>query len=372
MQRLTAPTSVRQTAAAAALRGFSLVELMVAMTLSLILLGGVIAIFSSSRSTYETTDRLSRIQESGRFALDSMVRDLRATGFIGCSQLAQFTNTLKTPTNVFWNFANSVQGYDGQGSAWVPAIDATIFTAPTPITNTDILVARVPRPGARQVRVMTTLAATTDPVVVDPDLQANFKANDILMISDCNARAVFEVTAVNANSLAHAESNATRITGSPTSDPATPGNISNDLLNAYVGSNALGGAEVVPMQTVIYYLARRNGATGDVPPSLFRRVAGLPAEELVEGVENMQLAFGETTGANAVTYRKASAVTNWNNVVSVNIALLVRSLSAYGTDRDQSTYDLIDATLGTRVPAPNDRHMRQVFATTVSLRNTTL
>ena len=66
-------------------RGFSLTELMVAMTLSLILLGGVIAVFSSARTTYETTDRLSRIQESGRFALDSMVTDLRATGFIGCS-----------------------------------------------------------------------------------------------------------------------------------------------------------------------------------------------------------------------------------------------------------------------------------------------
>ena len=363
MQSVVARKHAQPVAAPAQLRGFSLIELMVAMTLSLILLGGVIAIFSSSRATYETTDRLSRIQESGRFALDSMVRDLRATGFIGCSQLANFTNTLKTPSNVFWDFGTSVQGFDGQGSAWVPGIDTTVITAPAPTTNTDILVARIPLPGARQVRVMSNLAATTDPVVVDPGLQANFKAQDILMISDCNARAVFEVTAVNANQLSHATSNATA---------STPGNATGNLGYAYFGDNDQGGAEVVPMQTVIYYIGTRTGAPAGTPPSLFRRVAGINAEELVEGVENMQLAFGQATGAGTVTYRKAANVTNWNNVVSVNIALLVRSQSQYGTDRDQATYDLIDSTLGTRVPAANDRHMRQVFATTVSLRNTTL
>jgi type IV pilus assembly protein PilW len=125
------------------------------------------------------------------------------------------------------------------------------------------------------------------------------------------------------------------------------------------------------VQTVIYYLARRSDAPAGAPPSLWRRSGSNAAEELVEGVENMQLAFGQTMG-NLVSYRKADAITDWNAVVSVNIALLVRSQSEYGTDRDQATYDLINPTLGTRVPAPNDRHLRQVFATTVSLRNQTL
>lgn len=344
-------------------RGFSLVELMVALTLSLILLGGVIAIFTSSRATYETTDRLSRIQESGRFALDSMVRDLRSTGFIGCAQSAPFTNALRTPTSVLWNFAVPVQGHDGQGTLWVPGIDTAVIASPSPTTNTDVLVTRIPRPGARQIRVMNSLVAPTDPVVVDADLASNIKVNDVLMISDCNARAVFEVSAITSNSLTHAVSAATA---------TSPGNLSADIGYAYTGSTSKGGAEVLPMQTVIYYVGKLTTAPAAQPPSLWRRVPGSAPEELVEGVENMQLAFGETTGSGAVTYRKASAVTNWNNVVSVNIALLVRSQSEYGTDRDQATYDLIDATLGARVPAANDRHLRQVFATTVSLRNQTL
>ena len=51
-------------------RGFSVIELMVAMAISLLLLGGVISIFVSSKSSYETNERLSRIQENGRFALN--------------------------------------------------------------------------------------------------------------------------------------------------------------------------------------------------------------------------------------------------------------------------------------------------------------
>lgn len=344
------------------MHGFSLVELMVAMTLSLILLGGVIAIFSSSRATYETTDRLSRIQESGRFALESMVRDLRSTGFIGCSQSAPFTSTLKTPTSVFWNFAVPVQGFDGQASAWAPALETGLINSATATPATDILAVRIPRPGSRQVRVMKSLTAPTDVVTVDADLKDGFKVNDVIMISDCNARAVFEITAISSNELTHAVSNATG---------NSPGNVSADLGYAYVGSSPLGGAEVVPMQTVVYFLGKATGAAAAAPPSLWRRVAGANSEELVEGVENMQLAFGETTGG-SVTYRKANDVTNWSNVVSVNIALLVRSQSEYGTDRDVATYDLISSTLGARITSPNDRHLRQVFATTVSLRNSTL
>jgi type IV pilus assembly protein PilW len=342
--------------------GFSLVELMVAMTLSLILLGGVIAVFSSARTTYETTDRLSRIQESGRFALDSMVRDVRATGFIGCSQLAQFRSTLNSADTLLWNFARPVEGFDGQASTWVPAsgTDATLLSSLTPIPDTDVLVVRIPRPGTDVARLAVRMTATNDPVTVEAAVQSMFNVGDIVMINDCTERAVFQVTSMNGNQLQHA-----------TSGSIIPGNADADLRYAYGDTTFQGGAEAIPVQTVIYYLARRSDAPADSPPSLWRRMGGNVAEELVEGVENMQLAFGQTTG-NLVSYRKADAITDWNAVVSVNIALLVRSQSEYGTDRDQATYDLISPTLGTRVPAPNDRHLRQVFATAVSLRNQTL
>lgn len=61
--------------------GFSLIELMIAMSLGLILIGGVISVFLASSQTYRLQDAMFRVQESGRFALDIMLRDLRDAGF---------------------------------------------------------------------------------------------------------------------------------------------------------------------------------------------------------------------------------------------------------------------------------------------------
>lgn len=61
--------------------GFSLIELMIAMTLSLMLLGAVIQVFLSSKLTSELSDDISRIQENGRFSLEFLSRDIRMAGY---------------------------------------------------------------------------------------------------------------------------------------------------------------------------------------------------------------------------------------------------------------------------------------------------
>jgi type IV pilus assembly protein PilW len=101
--------------------------------------------------------------------------------------------------------------------------------------------------------------------------------------------------------------------------------------------------------------------------SLWRKVGNAAPEELVEGVQQMQLQFGVDTTGDAVvdSYVDANAVTNWANVYSVSIAMLVRSLEQYDTDRDKRAYTLLNVT----VPAANDRYMREVFTTTANIRN---
>lgn len=64
-----------------AVRGFTLIELMVAMVLSLFLIGGVILMYTSSKAAYIDSNQLSRMQENVRFASDYMVRDIRNAGF---------------------------------------------------------------------------------------------------------------------------------------------------------------------------------------------------------------------------------------------------------------------------------------------------
>ena len=85
----TPQTIVRQT-------GMTLIELMIAMTLSLILLAGVLQIFIGNKQTYNVQDAMARLQESGRFATRFITKDLRMAGFTGC---ASIDNDI-TPTNM--------------------------------------------------------------------------------------------------------------------------------------------------------------------------------------------------------------------------------------------------------------------------------
>lgn len=352
------------------MRGFSLVELMVAMALSLVLLGGVLAIFASSKKTYETTDRLSRIQESGRYALDTIVRDLRTAGYIGCMQRATFVSTLNNANTLLWNFQFPVQGFDAQDDAWLPALDTSVAVDATALTDAgDALVIRGPRSEVEPLRIAASMTDPTSDVVIEDTDPASIEAGDIVQASDCGGRTVFQVTANDDGTLSHGIT-----TPAPKDRDALPGNSKVDLdytFTAGTPDGKRGSGELVAMRSVVYFL--RPSLADATVPALWRRVGGSDgAEEVVEGVENMQFQFGEdTNGDNVVAasdYRTANAVVRWDRVISVRVALLVRSLSAYGTDLDSDNYDVLEQSIKT----PNDRHLRQVFSTTVTIRNSAI
>lgn len=342
--------------------GFSIVELLVAMAISLILLGGVVTIYSSSKSTYEVVDRVSRVQENGRFALDAIVRDLRSAGYIGCSRAENvtFTNALRSSTQLSWNFADGVVGHEySSGTTWVPGLDAGLSSATTGTYGSDALVLRVPVQGgaAGALRLTQKMSSSTDTLKIaavgssvlgplEPDKQ-------VIMVADCHARSVFEITSYTKTTgvIQHAVSD-------PTS--STPGNETDNIGHAYEINS-----QIVPMRTVAYYI----GSSSPGRIGLWRKIGAGTPEELVEGVERMELRFGFDTNADRIAdeYRTANDVTNWGNVISVSIALLARSPEQYGT-ADTANYVLLDQTF----TAPGDRYMRQVFTTTVTLRNRAL
>ena len=63
--------------------GMTLIELMVAMSIGLFLTGGALYIYSQSKNTYRSSDSLSRLQESARFALDTIEPDIRLARYWG-------------------------------------------------------------------------------------------------------------------------------------------------------------------------------------------------------------------------------------------------------------------------------------------------
>lgn len=65
-------------------KGLSLIELMVAILISSVLLLGVVELFLSTFRTDRTSTELSRVQESGRVAMELISREIRRAGYQGC------------------------------------------------------------------------------------------------------------------------------------------------------------------------------------------------------------------------------------------------------------------------------------------------
>jgi len=61
--------------------GVTLVELMIAIALSMTLMAASLQFIVSTRQTYELNDDISRVQENGRIALDILVKDLQMAGY---------------------------------------------------------------------------------------------------------------------------------------------------------------------------------------------------------------------------------------------------------------------------------------------------
>src|SRR3569623_604732 len=87
-------------------QGLTLVELMVAITLGLIVTAGIIQVFVGIKKTYSVEESLSRLQESGRLALEFLSNDLRMTSYWGCQPYAaNVTNLLNSAGIGYINYA---------------------------------------------------------------------------------------------------------------------------------------------------------------------------------------------------------------------------------------------------------------------------
>jgi type IV pilus assembly protein PilW len=88
-------------------RGFTLIELMVAVTIGLLLTIVVANLFIGTRATYQTTDEISRMQENIRFAYQLLSRTIHIAGYRSAPN--SFANQVFGAANV------AVTGTEGGG-----------------------------------------------------------------------------------------------------------------------------------------------------------------------------------------------------------------------------------------------------------------
>ena len=66
------------------IRGFGLIELLIALALSLVVVLGVAQIFIAAKNTYVSQNASANMQEDARFVLSKMIQEIRMVGMFGC------------------------------------------------------------------------------------------------------------------------------------------------------------------------------------------------------------------------------------------------------------------------------------------------
>lgn len=84
------------------MQGMTLVELMIAITLGLLVMGAAIGIFISNRQVYRAAENLNRVQEGGRVSFELMARDIREAAGNPCVNNVPLVNVVNGGTGNWW------------------------------------------------------------------------------------------------------------------------------------------------------------------------------------------------------------------------------------------------------------------------------
>lgn len=365
--------------------GYTLVELLVAMALSLFLMGGVIQVVVGSRQTFLLQEEIAQIQENARFATNFISEDIQAAGYFGaCSgQVPNIANTITGDNGL--TQGGGIEGFEGGASVFPAYINA--------INNTDAMILRHGESSgsfgvAAQNGVSIHLAALH-----------NFTACDVVMASNtsCDQVSIFLLNNANPANVTLVHNTGAVCAPAANCNTSLFGNYNCNNQAGATNTNLSPDTEVVRFVANAYYIG--ISAMGNGIPALFRArlgAAGIVTDELVQGVADMEILYGIDTGVGPVAgvaptggigvqqdgianrYLRAdqidlvaalpataSAASNWvgwDRVVSVRISLLMRSILV--------TQATAVASMGLEnTPLAPDRFMYQQVSTTVELRN---
>jgi type IV pilus assembly protein PilW len=149
--------------------------------------------------------------------------------------------------------------------------------------------------------------------------------------------------------------------------------INTDCTGQEIRDECKAGNAVNSVGTLIYNSFYVQQAAGEEPRLMCAGSVGADPVVLAEGVEEIQFLYGVDTDQDKRHNQYFSAaqlnagVASWGNVVSVKVAILIRSINQIKPASMPASYQLLD-----RVVATNDRYHRAVFSAEVPLRNAQL
>jgi type IV pilus assembly protein PilW len=321
--------------------GFTLIEMMIAVTVGLFILGAVSAVAINSARSSRANDRTSELQTNGRYALDVLRRDVQHAGQSGLTPpqtlsngffqvapgvnvtndcWAGFSFQLNQPV---WGLNNTNNDATGNVSACIPNANYSAATDVLAIRYADMNALTVP------------VAAPTTAPTAAPVSAVN---NDIYFRSAYDASRLFQIGIANPTAIGN-------------------GPMQDQLLKSYV-----------------YYIGP-NTAANDGIPALYRlslRAGAMTPELVSSGIENLQVRYGVLDSAGNTQFLDANNVTvaNWPLVNSVRVWLLARNS---GSERNETYSNTTSYPMGdvnfTPTVGTNDQFRRQLYTATIQLRN---
>jgi type IV pilus assembly protein PilW len=333
-----------QRATSRAIRGFTLVELMVGITLGLLVLAVISTVFLNVSNNRREIERTGRQVENGRFAMQLLADDLVNAGYFGEFDPRDVGLPAAKPDPCSIDVADMknmpmmhVQGYTA--AAVKPSCVADV------------------RPGTAAIAVRRTATCIAD----DANCDAAVAGQIYMQSSLCNAE------------LANPPlSSHYTVAANPGAGPPVFTLRQHDCNT------------VAPLRSYlmhVYFIANNN-RPGDGVPTLKRAELGANGRfsivPLVEGIENLQFEYGLDTDGDSVpdavtsdpsTYNGCAAdpcyIANWANAMTVKVHLLSRATETTAGYVDAKTYPLGPVTAGPL----GDGYKRHAYTSTVRFNN---
>ncbi|MBK1719527.1 PilW family protein [Thiocystis violacea] len=232
-------------------QGFTLVEILVAMTVGLFLTGGILSLFVGSKQSYTNNGAIGAVQENGRYVLETMTQELRQAGLLGCQRslmLQKELSAVLSPARLMYGFSDDtyriynalalvnpvntnpdttaealdwwlyninnqapIEGFDGQGIAFVPSSPPAFISTldlfdklgiDDANKDHDVIVSR--RVFGRPIPIIRhdideDPLTPSPPLVILDEYAADLKIGNIVVASTCEHATVFQITDIRKN-----------------------------------------------------------------------------------------------------------------------------------------------------------------------------
>jgi prepilin-type N-terminal cleavage/methylation domain-containing protein len=340
-------------------RGFTLVELMLAMALGLLVLGATVTLFKKALDITMILTQRAEMQQNARAAVNSMVRDLSlaATDLPpGGILLPQTLPPLPQPrfgcSQVICYLTNGNNIFAGGELYYVNphSVDGALIGNVTPdsvvVAYTDPAMVLGPVTFAPAGDLTGSAITVTNPPANIAGQSNSITVGDLIWLSNTNGSAIGVVTTFNGiNTLSFAAGDPLNINQPPAQVGGAVagivnGDITSNLMNA--GSNppvipgAAGGVPPLPQITaqrifLVTYFVTQDPVTGR--RLLMRQVNAHLPTPVAENVENLQVTYDtidNTLTPPVLGINQRNPAGNPNLIRKINIALTIRTTQKVG------------------------------------------